>query len=179
MSGFDATANRLGALALRLTDELQAAVAPRSVSQAAALSAIRSFLDEPSVDRLAQVLGLTSSGAVRLVDGLVADGLVTRRRSGADRRTSVVALTAKGRRAADAVTDARGAVLAGLLDPLDDDDRTCFGDLLDRVLTAAVRAGSTGRGRMCRLCDTAVCGAEGRGEPCPVTVAALRPPAGP
>ena len=108
---FDRGANRLGALALRLADRIEQAVTAegvRSLSAATALSAIeRFFVDEPSIDELRRVLGLTSSGAVRLVDGLETDGLVTRRR-GDDGRVSLVALTAKGRRAADAVVTTRG-----------------------------------------------------------------------
>ena len=76
----------LGALALVVTDELGRAVTrllPRrgrgSVTDAAALSALAQFLDGATVDRVHQVLGVTPSGAVRLVDRLEAAGLVARR----------------------------------------------------------------------------------------------------
>ena len=51
------------------------AAAGQSESAAAALSALLHFLDRPSVDLLRQVLGLTSSGTVRLVDRLAESGL--------------------------------------------------------------------------------------------------------
>jgi len=72
VTGFDAPANVLGALALIVTDRTAdaiAAAAGQPVTDAAALSALHHILDRPTVDRLAQVLGLTHSGAVRLVDG--------------------------------------------------------------------------------------------------------------
>ena len=80
-----ALANVLGALALVVTDELGRAVTDdlsdeghASVTDAAALSALAQFLDGATVDRVHQVLGVTPSGAVRLVDRLEAAGLVTR-----------------------------------------------------------------------------------------------------
>ncbi|MEA2703151.1 MAG: hypothetical protein QOD63_1096, partial [Actinomycetota bacterium] len=53
-AAFDAGANRLGALALALTDRLQGALRAAgsgglSASSATALSALHTFLDEPSV----------------------------------------------------------------------------------------------------------------------------------
>jgi DNA-binding MarR family transcriptional regulator len=181
----DAGANRLGALALALVDRLHAAVRDegtvgarggRSVSASTALSALRTFLDEPSVDLLGAVLGLTSSGTVRLVDGLAAEGLVTRRR-GTDARVTVVTLTEAGRQAADAVVASRASVLTEALAPLSAGDRASFDVLVSRVLAGVVRDRVGARepavgGWMCRLCDTATCGAE-RGQPCPVTREAL------
>ena len=66
--------NVLGALALGLTDRMTTG----SASDAAALSALHHFLRDPSIDLVRQVLGLTHSGTVRLVDRLAADGLVRR-----------------------------------------------------------------------------------------------------
>src|SRR6185369_7229440 len=122
-----------------------------------------------SIDELRRVLGLTSSGAVRLVDGLESDELVTRRR-GRDGRVSLVALTAKGRRAANAVVAARAAVLAGALAPLSDAERAVLDPIVDTVLIGLVPA-SQPAPAMCRLCATEVCGAE-RGRPCPITTTA-------
>ena len=53
----------------------------RSESAAAALSALLHFLDRPSVELLRQVLGLTPSGTVRLVDRLEQAGYVRRGRA--------------------------------------------------------------------------------------------------
>src|SRR5215218_2595865 len=101
--------NLVGALTLALSDRLEGAVteaAGLAESDAIALSALHHFLDSPSVDLLAQVLGLSSSGAVRLVDRLESAGLV-RRTTAADGRVTSVALTATGRRRAQTVTQAR------------------------------------------------------------------------
>jgi DNA-binding MarR family transcriptional regulator len=171
---FDQGANRLGALAVRLADRIEVAVTAegaRSLSAATALSAIeRFFLDGPSIDALGRVLGLTSSGAVRLVDGLEGQGLVTRRR-GDDARVSMILLTAKGRRVAASVSAARAAVLTEALAPLSEHERETLGAIVDKVLVGLVRGPSPGPA-MCRLCATEVCGAA-RGEPCPITLHAL------
>jgi len=161
----------LGALALVLTDQTANAVAAAgggSPSAAAALSALYQFLDRPTVDRLRRVLGLTPSGAVRLVDRLAAAGLVTRG-PGVDGRSRSVSLTPRGRRAAARIADARAAVLGGALAGLSAADRAALRDLLGRVM-ANVVAGKDGGAWICRLCDLRACGrADGH---CPAATAA-------
>ena len=99
-----ALANVLGALALVVTDELGRSVTEDvgSVTDAATLSALAQFLDGATVDRVHQVLGLTPSGAVRLVDRLEGADLVTRS-PGPDGRSRAVRLTDAGRERALAV----------------------------------------------------------------------------
>jgi DNA-binding MarR family transcriptional regulator len=163
----DRTGNLLGALALALADRTTDSVtgaAARSISGAAALSALLHFLDRPSVDLLRQVLGLTSSGTVRLVDGLEREGLVRRQR-GDDARVTAIALTAKGRREAERVSAARAEVLESALSGLAPADREQLDGLLGEVLVGMIRGPGATRW-MCRLCDTGACGRE-RGE-CPV-----------
>ena len=164
-------ANVLGALALVLTDQMSdaaARAAGQSASAAAALSALHQFLDRPTIDRLRQVLGLTPSGAVRLVDRLAEAGLVTRG-AGVDGRSRSVTLTARGRRVAARVEAARHGVLAGALAELSPAQRADFGVLLDRVISAVV-AQKDGGAWICRLCDLTACErAEGR---CPAANAA-------
>lgn len=165
-------ANVLGALALVLADLTRTAVtqaAGQSLSGSAALSALDQFLDRPTIDDLRRVLGMTPSGAVRLVDRLVLDGLVTRR-PGADARSRSVALTAKGRRAARRVAAARSSVLADLLARLPDEQQAAVGSLADALLTAVVDGKDAGPWT-CRLCDLTACQrAAGR---CPAFNAAL------
>ena len=146
------------------------AAGARSVSAATVLSALDRFLDRPSIDALRQVLGLSSSGLVRLVDSLEADGLVARR-AGTDTRVTVVILTPRGRRIAKAVVAARAEVLADVLSPLDAAERTALDPILDKVLIGLVQGPRPGPA-MCRLCDTEMCGAV-RGRPCPITLTAL------
>jgi DNA-binding MarR family transcriptional regulator len=173
-SSFDRTANVVGALALILTDRMTDATtdaAGSSSSAATALSALHHFLDGPSIDRLRQVLGLTSSGTVRLVDQLEGAGYVTRR-AGADGRSTSVALTAAGRRAARRVSDARAEVLDRALSVLSPAERTQLEAAVSKVLVGLIRGPGAQRW-MCRLCDTGVCGHETH--ECPVTRAVFGP----
>jgi DNA-binding MarR family transcriptional regulator len=103
-------ANVLGAFAGVLTDMTAAAMtaaAGLAASDVAALSALRHFLRKPTIDQLHQVLGLSPSGTVRLVDRLARDGFVTRE-PGTDGRERSVALTPRGRRAAGRHTPGPG-----------------------------------------------------------------------
>ena len=154
-SRLDRAGNLLGALSLAIADRTSDAVgdaARQSQTAAIALSALHHFLDDPSVDLLRQVLGLTPSGAVRLVDRLQEAGYVTRR-PGRDARSVSVRLTASGRRAAERVSNARAQLE----------------DLLSRVLAGMIRGPGAVRW-MCRLCDMGACGRD-KGE-CPVANAA-------
>jgi DNA-binding MarR family transcriptional regulator len=164
-------ANLLGALALRLSDELERAVtqaAGLAESDAAALSALHHFLDSPSVDLLARALGLSSSGAVRLVDRLE-DAELVRRATAADGRVTSVTLTAAGRRRAAGVTRARGELMEQALAALTTSERRQFGELAGKILAGLIRPPGARRWT-CRLCDVVACGRpEGR---CPVYEAA-------
>lgn len=161
-----------GALALVATDQATdaiAAAAGRSESAAAALSALLHFLDRPSVDRLRQVLGLTSSGTVRLIDRLAESGYV-RRDPGPDGRSTAVVLTAAGRAAAAEVARARAEVLNGALAVLTEAERAAFADLAGKVLVGMMRGPGATRW-ICRLCDTGTC--RGTAGGCPVGNAAI------
>lgn len=160
MTDLDRQANVLGALALIVTDRTAEAIVtavgePLSGTTAAALSALHHFLDQPSIDRLRQVLGLTPSGTVRLVDRLVEASLVTRG-PGRDGRSRVITLTENGQRIAEQITAARAAVLSNALNRLPADDRSTLEELMGRLLAGFVRGpGATRWG--CRLCDTQAC----------------------
>jgi len=164
-------ANVLGALAQAITDRTASAVAAaagQNVSAAAALSALHHFLDRPTLDQLRDVLGLTHSGAVRLVDRLAEAGLVARE-PGDDKRSRSVALTAAGGAVAERVAAARTAVLDDLLVDLSPTERDTLGGLLDRLMAGVVR-GKDGGAWICRLCDLGACErSEGR---CPAANAA-------
>jgi DNA-binding MarR family transcriptional regulator len=171
MSDLPHEANVLGALALVVADRTSdaiAAAAGQSVTGAAALSALHHFLDRPTIDLLREVLGLTPSGTVRLVDRLAEAGYVVRG-PGSDGRSRTVTLTAEGRRAAERVAQARAAVLSDTLAVLPAADRAALASLLGRLFAGLVRGPGATRW-ICRLCDTTACGrAEGR---CPAANAA-------
>jgi len=172
MSTVDSQANLLGAFAQVVTDRVEGAVtgaSGQSPSAAAALSALHHFLDRPTLDRLRQVLGLTPSGAVRLVDRLAEAGLV-RRGPGADGRSRSIGLTPAGRRVAARVSAARAGALRDALAVLSPAERGTLHTLLGRVMAGIVMA-KEGGAWICRLCDTTSCGrAEGH---CPTANAAM------
>jgi DNA-binding MarR family transcriptional regulator len=170
MTSRDHTANVLGALALRLHDRMSAAVSETAgapESGATVLSWLANFIEQPHMGLLHQMLGLTPSGAVRLIDRLEADGQV-RRGPGDDGRSTSVRLTPGGRRVARRVAAARLRVLSDALSVLSDAERETLDELVSRVLVGLARD-TTGRRFMCRLCDATACGHAGGA--CPVAPA--------
>ena len=134
----------------------------------AALIALHEFAGGQSIDYLRNVVGLTPSGTVRLVDRLAAAGLVARR-DGVDGRTLSVVLTARGRRVAAATLAARARVLDELLDELDPAARAGL-TVAAEALLGSITDGREAARHICRMCDGDACGHhEGR---CPVTRAA-------
>lgn len=162
-------ANTLGALSLVIADRMNAsveAVAGLGPSAPAALAALHEFLDGASVTQLSSVLGLTHSGTVRLVDRLVADGLVERVGAQDGRAVSLV-LTRRGRDLARRVLQAREASVASALSALTSDEVDDLAAALDTMLTTITRARLEERSArthdrpqawLCRLCDFAACG---------------------
>jgi DNA-binding MarR family transcriptional regulator len=164
---FDRSANVFGALALVVADQIADATADaagRADSAPAALAALLHFLDRPSVDLLRQVLGLTSSGTVRLLDRLAEAGYIERQ-EGTDRRSTAVVLTDAGRAAAEDVCRARAHVLDRVTAALSPAERADLDNLVGKMLLGMMRGPGAVRW-ICRLCDTGIC----RGSPggCPV-----------
>jgi DNA-binding MarR family transcriptional regulator len=158
--------NLLGALALGLHDDGTRAIEAATGltgSGPVALLALAEFLDGVKVARIADVLGLTHSGAVRLVAQLESEGLVERR-VGGDRRTVDVRLTAAGRRRAARARVARDDVVRRTVADLDAADAADFERLLAALVRAGVRTRMDARadGRTgawwCRACDFEACG---------------------
>ena len=175
----DRTANVLGALALALGDLALDAVADATghpATAAAALSSLHQFLGQPTLDVLGRVVGLTPSGAVRLVDRLEADGLVTRG-PGTDGRSRAVTLTRAGTQAATRGADARLDTLRAALDGLSSAQVRQLSALLDRVVanvvTTRLARSRTPAGWTCRLCDLAACGRADGHCPAATTAAAV------
>ena len=170
-AGSEHTANLLGALSLVVHDRLSEAISEavgQSESGAATLSWLENFVDRPSVGLLHRMLGLTPSGAVRLVDRLEREGYLERR-GGADGRSTRVHLTRTGRRAARQGTAARAQVLDHALGVLSTEERQALDRLLSRLLVGMMRDPGAQR-FMCRLCNAQACGhADGK---CPVGNAA-------
>jgi MarR family transcriptional regulator, negative regulator of the multidrug operon emrRAB len=172
--------NLLASLSLNLADEATAALERASGltgSATAALLALEEFLDESHIGRLADALGLTHSGAVRLVSQLELEGLAVRR-VGADRRRVEVRLTARGRRRARAARAARDAVVCATTSGLEEEEAATLEGLLAKLIEVRVGARLADRKAgistawWCRTCDFGACGrAEGR---CPAQTTAAR-----
>ena len=102
--------NAFGALAVEVADRVQKAGNPHGASVPAALAALHGLAAGQSIDSLARVVGLSHSGAVRLVDRLSETGFAERR-MGADGRAVALQLTPEGRRAARRVLAQREAAI--------------------------------------------------------------------
>jgi DNA-binding MarR family transcriptional regulator len=144
----DRLINLLGAQALALADRLGAA------SASAALVHLCAY-PGTSPGALRAVLGITDSGATRLVDRLAAAGLAERT-AGHDGRTVAVHATRAGRSAADKALGHRRAALAQALEPLDAAERARLEALLDK-LVAGLADDRPGALVVCRLCDRDAC----------------------
>jgi MarR family transcriptional regulator, negative regulator of the multidrug operon emrRAB len=173
--------NLLAALTLNLAAEgAEAMETAAGVKGAAApaLLALDEFLGSAHIGRLADALGLTHSGAVRLADQLEQEGLIRRRR-GVDRRRVEIALTPVGRRRAARARSARDQVIEDTIADLDAGQVASLEALVDqlvrtRVATRIARRSGSGTGPWwCRTCDFSACGRNtGR---CPAHATATAP----
>jgi DNA-binding MarR family transcriptional regulator len=132
---------------------------------AEALIVMLDFSPEGSVHMLSQAVGLTHSGAVRLVDRLADTGWVTRR-PGDDARSVKIALTRRGRTVAERARARRNDEVVGALEGLtarqrSDLMRSCeivIGNLTRQRLAQREAGGVPPGGALCRMCDFSACG---------------------
>jgi DNA-binding MarR family transcriptional regulator len=143
--------------------------------------ALHEFLDHGTMDQLRRAIGLTPSGAVRLVDRLVQVGLVERR-PGPDGRSVALVLTSTGKTAARRVLAARSAAVDSLLAGLSPTERASLTNITEKLLGAVTTERLAEReqghdpsgGWLCRLCDFDACGrAQGK---CPAADTARQVP---
>lgn len=165
------TANVAGALALALSDRLHESVeaaARHGASAPAALATLLTYRDRKmTILRVSQVIGLSHSATVRVIDRLASAGLV-KRRPGADQREVSLSLTAGGVRRARRVLNEREALLDRALEGLSASEAMAFEKAAEKVL-AAITSGRGEARLMCRLCDHTACRDGGH---CPVDAAA-------
>lgn len=153
----DRTANLLGALGLAIADRIEEVavdVMQRAGETPAALVVV-GYGTGPSNDQLRRILGLTHPGTVRLVDRLVADGLVDRR-EGRDRRAVSLFLTEKGYAVREALLAGRLAAIKPLLSPLSQSEQDDLAEILSRILNS-LPSSDLERCSLCRMCDDRVC----------------------
>jgi MarR family transcriptional repressor of emrRAB len=160
-------ANLLGALSTGISDGIYdstAMAAGLDGVASTALIALLDFMPGGSVRRLSQVVGVTHSGAVRVVDRLVAEGLVTRGTS-VDARTRSITLTPRGFKVAREVRAARERAVSQVLEQLTATERTTLTALSERLVAGITAqrlekrsAGETPvGGALCRMCDFGAC----------------------
>ena len=153
----DRTTNLLGAVGLAVADRIERAareVLGRAGETPAALVVIGYGMG-PSNEQLRRILELSHPGSVRLVDRLVADGLVERR-EGRDRRAIALHLTERGAALREELLKERLAAVRPLLSPLTDAERKVLAGLLGRMLSS-VGITNLQRCTLCRFCDDRVC----------------------
>lgn len=160
--------NLVAALAVALADRIREATetaAGHAAAGPAALAALGEFLDHPTLDRLRDVVGLTPSGAVRLVDRLAAQGYVERR-PGPDGRSVAVVLTPSGHDVAARIRAARAAAVDEALAGLSPAERASLTGAVEKILGTVTedrlrtrqRGDVPPGGWLCRLCDFDACG---------------------
>ena len=153
--------NLVGAFSLTVADRLvdQRRNHGLSASDQASLVTLLAYPDRP-VSWLGGILGLTSSGATRLVDRLVGAGLVTRT-AASDSRERRLRLTAAGKRRAATAVRQRNETLASSLEVLTAAERDQLEKLLDRLVSSLATSRQAGL-QTCRLCDRKACTSGGR-----------------
>jgi MarR family transcriptional regulator, organic hydroperoxide resistance regulator len=122
---FRAARRARGRAARKSTDE------PISLAQ---YHLLEPLLDGPLTNReLAELAGVSSPTATRMVDGLVARELVTRIEDPADRRAVVISLTKPGRKAVTDKTREYDQARRRIAAALDRDEQEVAADLLRRL----------------------------------------------
>lgn len=153
----DRTANLLGAVGLAVVDRIEQTardVLNRAGETPAALVVIGYGLG-PSNDQLRRILGLSHPGSVRLVDRLVADGLVERHQA-QDKRAIALHLTEQGVLLREEMLNGRLAAIRPLLTPLTDAEQAGLATLLGKMLSQLATTDQE-RCTICRLCDDRAC----------------------
>jgi MarR family transcriptional regulator, negative regulator of the multidrug operon emrRAB len=151
------TGNLLGAVALGIGDRLEAEAqlaAGRRGARAAALATLAQWPGY-TIEGLRHCLGLSHSATVRLIDGLVEDGLVVRERVGGGPAVRP-RLTDAGEAAAREVLAARSQAVQSLTELLSDEDLSRLAPILERLLASMTTDFSAGE-LICRLCELDDC----------------------
>jgi MarR family transcriptional regulator, negative regulator of the multidrug operon emrRAB len=151
------TANLLGVVGLAVADRMESTAREilNHAGETPAALVVIGYGFGPSNDRLRGILRLSHPGAVRLVDRLVADGLVERR-AGRDRRAIALYLTKRGKALREELLKGRLAAIRPFLAPLTRVEEEVFAALLHKML-ASMETTDLERRTLCRLCDDRVC----------------------
>ncbi len=153
----DRTSNLLGVVGLAIADRIEAAARDilSHVGETPAAVVVIGYGLGPSNDLLRRILGLSHPGSVRLVDRLVADGLVERRK-GRDNRAIALYLTDAGEILREELLKGRIAAIRPFLLPLTGAEQDTLASLLHKMLSSMPTT-DLERCNLCRLCDDRVC----------------------
>jgi MarR family transcriptional repressor of emrRAB len=161
--------NLLGALVTAVNDRMQWQ-AEKAIGlggqMPAALVTIGHNYGE-SVEFLSEILQMSHSGCVRLVDKLDELGLIERR-PGRDRRSLSLYLTPKGRELKREVLRARRQALDTVFGSLDSPQRANLVELMEVMLKAMTHC-KNDADIICRLCEEQTCAQSH----CPVTIGSV------
>jgi DNA-binding MarR family transcriptional regulator len=151
--------NQIGALALGLSDRIRHAAAEAADGSGETAAALVTISAKPglTVAHLAQAVGLSHPGAVRVADRLEAKGWITRGK-GEDKRQVTLWLSAEGERHAQAVLEARATLLDDVLGPLEPSDALRFAMLMSQVLGRLSDTQPANSPAICRMCNQSDCG---------------------
>ena len=162
------TANILGALSLLIQDRVERAwqsTLDMSPMAAAALVQIDNESGS-SIELIARHIGLTHSATVRVIDKLVARGLVEKDRAHQDARAQSLTLSTAGKRVVQQLHAARNRVTDQLLSGLNAAQRTGLDEAVSAILYRCVEPGREAD-VTCRVCDDRRC----TPDICPIRVA--------
>jgi MarR family transcriptional regulator, negative regulator of the multidrug operon emrRAB len=153
----DRTANLLGVVGLAVADRIEETARDilNHAGETPAALVVIGYGFGPSNDQLRRTLGLSHPGSVRLVDRLVADGLVERRK-GHDKRAIALYLTVDGAALREILLTGRLAAIKQFLMPLTESELSALSGLLHKMLSS-IDATDLERCTLCRLCDARVC----------------------
>lgn len=150
--------NTVGALSLAIADIIHQSTQQEAPETGPAAAALALLGHEPgmSIERLRRSLGMSHPGTVRLVDRLVAEGVVERKQVETDRRAVALYLTPAGSVSCASVLAARQERVSQILEVLDPAEREILERITEKLLSNMVKDLDHAYS-MCRLCDAAAC----------------------
>jgi DNA-binding MarR family transcriptional regulator len=151
------TLNAIGSWTLLVSDAMEEAAGEATQLPERSMAALVLLANRPgsSVDWLSRRLGLTQSGAVRLVDRLVILGLL-RRDKHQGRKEVFLHVTSGGEDRLRRGLEARATAIRALVEALSEGEQEQLGALIGKALAGGSRRRDEAD-VACRLCDWEAC----------------------
>lgn len=149
--------NLLGVVALAATDVIEETARDilNHTGETSAALVVIGYGTGPTNGQLQRTLGLSHPGTVRLVDRLVADGLVERR-EGRNKREVALYVTKLGALTRETLLKGRIAAIRPFVASLSVEEQQTLECLLHKMLSS-MDTSAQERRTLCRLCDSRVC----------------------